>query len=152
MDDFARRVIGRIDRVDLPAPGTAIQAGRTAFTVVQGDRRIDFMAPFDGRVCALNELVNPNIGRLAEDPYGWGWLMRVRPDDPANLSHELTPTDAPEAWMGKEAARLMAFVAPRIHVPAEIGRTMHDGGAFVDGLVEVLDDDTVQKLVQEFFR
>ena len=42
--------------------------------------------PVAGRVVAVNEALGDNPGAVNEDPYDAGWLIRLRPDDPADLA------------------------------------------------------------------
>ena len=134
MDDFAQAVIGSIDRIELPEPGTELRQGEKAFTVVQRNKRIDFVSPLCGRVSTVNERVNTEVGRLKEDPYGTGWLFAIRPGD---IVHDLRKTriarDA-AAWLEKETARFAEFVTLHRAVPQEVGVTLPDGGTCVDGV------------------
>lgn len=152
LDDFAQGVLGRIDRIELPEPGTPVRQGEKAFTVLQGNKRIDFVSPLEGEVCAVNDRVNTEVGRLKEDPYGWGWILSVRP---GNICHDLRKLriarDA-AAWLEKETKRFAEFITIHRAVPQEVGITMHDGGACVDGVVEGIDGELLLLLVRKFFR
>ncbi|MGE5246803.1 MAG: glycine cleavage system protein H, partial [Verrucomicrobiota bacterium] len=98
IDAFARGVMGRIDRVELPLPGAALHQGEPALTVVQGGKRIELVSPLDGIVSS----VNTDPGALEGDPYQSGWLLAIKP---ANLTHNLKKlriaADA-AAWLEKE--------------------------------------------------
>ncbi|HEU5361292.1 MAG TPA: glycine cleavage system protein H [Candidatus Deferrimicrobiaceae bacterium] len=152
MDDFAQAVIGSIDRIELPEPGTELRQGEKAFTVVQRNKRIDFVSPLCGRVSTVNERVNTEVGRLKEDPYGTGWLFAIRPGD---IVHDLRKTriarDA-AAWLEKETARFAEFVTLHRAFPQEVGFTLPDGGTCVDGVVEGIDGELLHLLVRKFFR
>lgn len=148
IDEFARGVMGRIDRVELPAPGAAVRQGGRAFTVVQGRKRIDLVSPLDGTVSAVNE----DAGALAGDPYQSGWLVAVKP---ANLAHNLKrlriAADA-AAWLEKETRRFAEFIALHYARPQEVGVTMQDGGQAAAGALEKVDGELLQIVVKKFFR
>lgn len=152
LDDFARGVLGRIDRIELPEPGTPVRQGETAFTVLQGNKRIDFVSPLEGNVCAVNDRVNADVGRVKEDPYGFGWIFSVRPADIRHDLRKLRISRDAVAWMEREARRFAEFVTLHRAVPREVGVTMQDGGACVDGVVEGIDGELLLLLVRKFFR
>lgn len=152
LDDFAQGVIGRIDRIELPERGAPIRQGEKAFTVRQGNKRIDFVSPFEGDVCTVNDRVNVEAGRLKEDPYGFGWIFSIRP---GNICHDLRKLRISRdaiAWMERETKRFAEFVTLHRAVPEEVGVTMQDGGACVDGVVEGIDGELLHLLVRKFFR
>ncbi len=148
IDDFARAVMGRIDRVELPAPGAALRQGETAFTIVQGKKRIELVSPLDGIVCAAN----PDPDALKGDPYQAGWLLAIKP---ANVAHNLKKlriaADA-AAWLEKETRRFAEFVALYSARPQEVGVTMQDGGQVAAGAIEKVDGELLQIMVRKFFR
>ncbi|MGE5663425.1 MAG: glycine cleavage system protein H [Deltaproteobacteria bacterium] len=148
IDDFARGVMGRIDRIELPLPGAALRQGERAFTVVQGRKRIDLVSPLDGIVASVNR----EPGALEGDPYQSGWLLAIKP---ANLAHNLKrlriAADA-AAWLEKETRRFAEFIALHTPRPAEVGVTMQDGGQAAAGALEKVDGELLQIAVKKFFR
>ena len=80
---FAVDQLGDIVFVELPEPGSAISAGE-GFGSVESVKAVeDLMAPVSGVVEARNEAVLDDPELLQKDPYGEGWLLLVRPSDPA---------------------------------------------------------------------
>lgn len=152
MDDFARRVIGRIDRVELPEAGSAVRQGEKAFTVVQGGKRIDLVAPLSGEVSAVNERANAELARLKADPYNAGWLLAIRPGRVVQDLRKLRVATDAAAWMEREGRRFTEFLALHRAIPPEVGLTMQDGGHFVDGVIEGIDGELLSLLVRKFFR
>ncbi len=148
IDEFARGVIGRIDRIEVPAPGATLRQGERAFTVVQGRKRIEFVSPLDGVVAA----VNSDPGALRGDVYQAGWLLAVAP---ANLVHNLKKlriaADA-TAWLEKETRRFVEFMALHYARPQEVGVTMADGGQVAAGALEKVDGELLQITLKKFFR
>ncbi len=152
MDDFAQGIIGEIDRIELPASGTRLRQGEKAFTVVQKNKRIDFVSPLDGLVRSVNESVNPNTGLVKQHPYTDGWLFTVQP---SNLIHNLKRLKIGKealAWIEREVRRCVEFLALHSARPQEVGVTMHDGGLYLEGVVEKIDGELLQILTRKFFR
>ncbi|MDR3634187.1 MAG: glycine cleavage system protein GcvH [Isosphaeraceae bacterium] len=70
--------------IDLPAVGTQLTAGKTFGEVESVKAVSDLYSPVTGEVIAVNQDVAGNVQLLAEDPFGAGWLIKVRIGD-----HEL---------------------------------------------------------------
>lgn len=87
---FAVDQLGDIVFVDLPEVGTAIEKG-TSFGSVESVKAVeDLIAPLGGVVEARNEAVLSSPEELQNDPYGEGWLLLIRPADPAQFDSLLT--------------------------------------------------------------
>jgi glycine cleavage system H protein len=82
---FAIDQLGDIVFVDLPEVGAAIQRGESFGTVESVKAVEELMAPVSGVVEARNEAVLASPEELQNDPYGEGWLLVLRPADPAEL-------------------------------------------------------------------
>ena len=82
---FAVDQLGDIVFVELPEVGDALTQG-TSFGSVESVKAVeDVIAPISGTIEARNEAVLASPEELQNDPYGEGWLLLVRPSDPAQL-------------------------------------------------------------------
>lgn len=82
---FAVDQLGDIVFVELPDVGAAINQG-SSFGSVESVKAVeDVIAPISGTIEARNEAVLASPEELQNDPYGEGWLLLVRPSDPAQL-------------------------------------------------------------------
>ncbi|MEB3255453.1 MAG: glycine cleavage system protein GcvH [Synechococcaceae cyanobacterium] len=83
---YAVDQLGDIVFVDLPEIGTPIEQG-SGFGTVESVKAVeDLVAPISGVVEARNDAVLDSPEQLQNDPYGGGWLLLVRPADPAQLA------------------------------------------------------------------
>jgi glycine cleavage system H protein len=82
---FAVDQLGDIVFVELPEVGATIQRGASFGSVESVKAVEDLMAPVSGVVEARNEAVLASPEELQNDPYGEGWLLQVRPADPAEI-------------------------------------------------------------------
>ena len=82
---FAVDQLGDIVFVELPEPGSQLSAGQSFGSVESVKAVEDLIAPISGVVEARNEAVLASPEELQNDPYGEGWLLLVRPADPAQL-------------------------------------------------------------------
>jgi glycine cleavage system H protein len=84
--DYAQDQLGDIVFVELPAPGRALAAGE-AFGVVESIKAVsDLYAPVAGEVLAVNEALAEHPEQVNADPYGAGWLIRLRLAQPLDES------------------------------------------------------------------
>ncbi len=86
---FAVDQLGDIVFVELPEPGTSLEKGASFGTVESVKAVEEVYAPVSGTVEVRNEAVLASPEELQNDPYGEGWLLLVRPSDPAELSQLL---------------------------------------------------------------
>jgi glycine cleavage system H protein len=101
--DYAQRALGDVVFVSVPAPGTRVTAGEPCGEVESTKSVSDIYSPVDGEVTEVNNDVDDDPGLVNSDPYGAGWLMRVRLDDasaePAGL---LSPDEYAELTEDEE--------------------------------------------------
>jgi len=81
--DYAQRALGDVVYVSVPAPGTRVTAGEPCGEVESTKSVSDIYSPVDGEITEVNGDVDEDPGLVNSDPYGAGWLMRVRLDDGA---------------------------------------------------------------------
>lgn len=152
IDDFAQGIIGRIDRIELPRPGAVLRQGEKAFTVVQGNKKIDFVSPLDGIVSSVNDDVNADTRMLKKDPYRSSWLLAAMPSNISQNLKKLRIAGDAAAWLEKELMVFLEFITLHRATPAEVGITMQDGGHMIEGVMEKIDGELLQLLVRKFFR
>lgn len=86
---YAAESLGDVVFVQLPEPGITLQAGEPVGEVESTKSVSDIYAPIGGEVVEINETVVDDPSLVNSDPYGEGWLFRIRfSGDPEDL---LTP-------------------------------------------------------------
>lgn len=99
--DHAQTMLGDLVYVELPEIETSIESGEECAVVESVKAAADVYCPIPGEVIEINEAVIENPQLINQDPYGKGWLFRVRPHDhgvPSLLSaDEYTKVVASEA-------------------------------------------------------
>jgi CheY-like chemotaxis protein len=81
LDDFGRKAIRKVDRLELPATGTRVKRGEVLFVARRGDQQIRFRAPLSGEVANTNAALQRDPGLLLQSPYERGWVCVLRPAD-----------------------------------------------------------------------
>ena len=83
ISDHAQAELTDIVYVDLPKPGTKTAAGQTAAVVESVKAASDIYAPVSGEVIETNPALAANPALVNTDPYGEGWLFKVKLEDAA---------------------------------------------------------------------
>ena len=98
--DFAAKQLGDIVFVELPETGKA-QSQFAAFGVVESVKAVsDLYAPISGEVTSSNEALAGAPELVNSDPFGTGWMIRVRLGDPSEVDGLLT-ADAYDALLAE---------------------------------------------------
>ncbi len=82
ISDHAQELLGDLVFVELPEVGSAVSAGDTVAVVESVKAASDTYAPVSGEVIEVNEELEDSPERINDDPYGDGWMYRVKMDDP----------------------------------------------------------------------
>lgn len=83
--DFAQDQLGDVVYVDLPGPGSQVGKDQP-FGEVESTKSVsDLFAPVSGTIEERNEALEERPELINEDCYGEGWIVRMRPDEPAEL-------------------------------------------------------------------
>jgi CheY-like chemotaxis protein len=106
LDDFARKALRRVERIDLPAVGAWVERGGLLFVVRRGHEMARFLAPLSGEITQLNPELAREPRALIESPYDRGWVCRLRPLDLASELSGLRIGKPVIAWYQEEVARL----------------------------------------------
>ncbi|HEX7743995.1 MAG TPA: glycine cleavage system protein GcvH [Micromonosporaceae bacterium] len=87
---FAQDALGDIVYVQLPDEGSTVEVGQALGEVESTKSVSEIYAPVSGTVTARNEELLNAPETINSDPYGAGWLVEIRPSDPAALDGLLT--------------------------------------------------------------
>jgi glycine cleavage system H protein len=80
---YAADSLGELVHYEAPEPGAAVEQGRSYGEVESVKAVSDLISPLSGEVLAVNEKVADAPETVNADPYGDGWLIRIRLADPS---------------------------------------------------------------------
>jgi glycine cleavage system H protein len=89
--DFAQEQLGDIVYVDLPQVGEKVESGAVIGELESTKSVSDVFCPLSGEVVARNDALDSGPEVINSDPYGEGWLLKVRPADEDPTEPLLTP-------------------------------------------------------------
>ncbi len=146
MDDFASKLVGKIDSIALPQRGRWIRQGQKIWTIFRDGKSVDMVSPIEGTVSDINEAVvkDPELAR--KDPFGEGWLVTVQAPDAKTNFRNLFGGMLARVWTEESALRL------RKRMPIAMASALaQDGGVAVDDITQHLPDQDWATLTKEFF-
>ena len=82
---FAQDQLGEVVFFDPPQVGDSVSAGSSYAEVESVKAVSDVIAPLSGEITAVNEDLSGKPEEINDDPYGNGWLVRVRLSDPSEV-------------------------------------------------------------------
>jgi glycine cleavage system H protein len=77
--DHAQCMLGDLVYIELPEPETPLETGQECAVIESVKAAADIYSPVSGEVVEINELLLDSPQLVNEDPYGKGWLFRLRP-------------------------------------------------------------------------
>ncbi len=84
--DHAQQLLGDMVFVELPDIGRSVKAGDEIGVVESVKAASDFYAPISGIIVAVNQAVNQNPALVNSDPYGAGWLIKIKALHPEDIN------------------------------------------------------------------
>jgi glycine cleavage system H lipoate-binding protein len=133
LDDFASRLIGTPDGIELPKLGTRVQVNGSAWSFKKGDSSMRILSPLDGEIVATSDGSE-------------GWYLKIRPlTTEVNTKHLLRDREA-AAWLLKEFERLQKKLAD-----PKIGVTLADGGTPVQDFTKAYPDQNWDAILCDMF-
>ncbi|MBS1829084.1 MAG: glycine cleavage system protein H [Acidobacteria bacterium] len=145
IDDFAARLAGKIEGLELPKPGQWLRQGQRSWKLFRNGKTAEMASPIEGEVLEVNPEVLKDPSLLRRDPYGEGWLMTLHVPDEEGTSRNFIPRDLIRGWMESVAEKLY------VRQPELAGVVAADAGQPVEDIAEALGESNWQELTNEFF-
>jgi glycine cleavage system H protein len=144
-DEFAAALLGKIERIEAPKPGTWIRQGQKILSFYRNGEKTEMVSPTEGEVMAVNAELLSNPAALRQDPYGKGWVMSIHVPDEENTNRNLVPKGLVRNWMRESIERLYS------HQPALAGAVAADGGRPAEDLLSAMPHQDWKQVTGEFF-
>ncbi|MGO9315629.1 MAG: glycine cleavage system protein H [Syntrophobacteraceae bacterium] len=146
MDDFAARLLGSADSISLPKLGSRVKQGFLGWGFKTDSRVIHMLSPVEGEIVAVNDAVVNSPSAAFEDPYGKGWLCKVRSTNLNSNLKNMIPSNMVGDWFENVRQTLTNRGLAAASAPLYA-----DGGEPVRGFAKAVDPEGWDDLVREFF-
>ncbi len=101
ISEHAQELLGDMVFVELPEVGDEVNAGEDCAVAESVKAASDVYSPLTGEIVAVNEELEDSPEQVNSDPYGDGWLFRVKASDESELA-ELLDAEAYQALIDEE--------------------------------------------------
>jgi len=102
--DYAQKELGDVVFVELPQVGTQLEQGDELGSIESVKAVSELFAPISGEVVEVNEALSEKPELVNTDPYGDGWMVRIKLATPEEVS-ELMDAEEYEEYIEKEAGK-----------------------------------------------
>ena len=96
ISEYAVKQLGDIVYIELPSVGTAVKREDPFGMIESVKAAVEVYSPVDGKVVQANDQITSNIELLSQDPYGQGWMVKIKVSDPQQLDNLMTASDYKE--------------------------------------------------------
>ncbi len=103
--DYAQSALGDITYVELPEVGSRLRQGNEFAVVESAKAASDVFAPVDGTVSEVNSALAESPELINQDPYGEGWLCRVKGVPAKQLDSLLSPEEYEQLIAEEETSK-----------------------------------------------
>ncbi|MCB0832096.1 MAG: response regulator [Bacteroidetes bacterium] len=146
IDDFAKKLIGRIDSLEFPNLGMQVKTGQPLFSLKQANHTLNFASPIHGTVSRVNAALTRDPARLNATPYDQNWVCMIEPDH--------LETDLSTLKIGQAAVDFFQYEIERFKdTVKDLGRDHENGNgsALHVGELESLEDKDWLTVAGKFF-
>lgn len=133
LDDFAQRLMGTPDAIELPSVGKKLELNSDAWNMKKGNSSLRILSPLDGEVVAVSDGSE-------------GWFLKIKPAaETVDTKHLLNAQEA-VSWIRREFDRLQNLLAD-----PKLGLTLADGGTPMQDFTAVYPQKNWDKIYSDMF-
>jgi glycine cleavage system H protein len=100
--DYAQKMLRDVVGVELPRQGAKVKRGQSVAVIESIKATAEVYTPVTGTVVEVNERLRDEPELVNKDPYGGGWIVAVKMDDPKELEQLLKPQEYVEGKQQKK--------------------------------------------------
>lgn len=152
LDDLLLHITGKVKFSNLKNPGEMILKGDLLTEIDQNGKLLRIFSPVSGKIMDTNITLNESDDMLNEDPYGKGWIYKIKPSNWIAETKSCYFAEAATEWSAKELERFKDFLARtmRNYTPETALIIMQDGGELIDHSLSALPNEIWKDFQEEF--
>jgi glycine cleavage system H protein len=152
LDDLLLHITGTVNFNHLKNPGDMICKGDLLTEIDQNGKILRIFSPISGKILASNTLLKQNPQLSSEDPYGKGWIYKIKPTNWVAETHSYYLAEEATQWSKKELERFKDFMALSVEkYGANPSLTvLQDGGELCDNVLSEMPTEIWKDFQQEF--
>jgi glycine cleavage system H protein len=152
LDDLLMHITGEVKVHNLKNAGDNVNTGDIIAQIEQNGKQLEIKSPISGEIQSVNNTLKANPGIMNDDPYGKGWILKIKPEKwIAETSACLVAEDALE-WSKKELERFKDFLATSVNkiTPHTTTTILQEGGELTDNPLSTMPKEVWADFQDEF--
>ncbi len=143
VDDFLLHTTGVVQLINLKNTGETIQKGDLLTEMVKDNKNLKIFSPISGEIITTNTQLNENPEVLNNDPYGKGWIYKIKPSKWIDETQRLYLAEDAINWSKTELQRFKDFLVltNKKYTTESALAILQDGGELVDHTLSGLSND-----------
>jgi len=152
LDDLLLHITGEVKFKIHKNPGDTIIKGDLLTEIDQNGKLLRILSPVSGKITNINSTINENPGMLNEDPYGKGWIYKIKPSNWVRETKACYFAEEATNWSTNELERFKDFLAVsmRNYAPEPSMVILQDGGELCDHSLSAFSDEIWKDFEKEF--
>ena len=152
LDDLLLHITGEVKFKMHKNPGDEIIKGDLLTEIDQNGKLLRILSPVSGKITNINSTINENHGMLNEDPYGKGWIYKIKPSNWVAETKSCYFAEEATNWSAKELERFKDFLAVSMknYAPEPSMVILQDGGELCDHSLSALPNEIWRDFEDEF--
>jgi glycine cleavage system H protein len=152
LDDLLLHLTGEVIFTRLHKPGDIIQKGELLTEIDHRGNVLRVNSPISGKILQVNPIAMDSPGMISEDPYGKGWIYKVKPTQWIVETNDCYLAEEATTWSSRELDRFKDFLANTIPKYAtEPGKIiLQEGGEIMDNPLSDLPPGVWKDFQQSF--
>ncbi|MHC1702338.1 MAG: glycine cleavage system protein H [Tenuifilaceae bacterium] len=152
LDDLLLHLTGEVKLNHIKKPGDHVKKGDILAEIDRNGKQLMIYSPISGEILKTNTLINANPEVLNQDPYGDGWLYKIKPTNWVVETNAYYLAEDATNWSAKELERFKDFVANSMkkHTAEPALLILQDGGELSDHTLSELPNEVWQDFQKDF--
>jgi glycine cleavage system H protein len=152
LDDLLLHITGEVKFSNLKNPGEMISKGDLLTEIDHDGKQLQVLSPVTGKILDTNFMLAERPGLMNEDPYGKGWIYKVKPTNWIAEAKSCYFAEEATNWSEKELVRFKDFLAATMknYSPDASMVILQDGGELCDHSLSALPNEIWKDFQKEF--
>lgn len=154
LDDFLLHTTGEVTINYLKNSDETIHKGDIVAEVIRGDKQLKIYSPITGTILSTNSHITETPELLNSDPYGKGWVFKIKPDKWLEETQHLFLAEQATNWSKTEMLRFKDFLAisNKKNSPEASLAILQDGGELMDHPLSELPNGVWMDFQESFLK
>jgi len=153
LDDFIVHITGELSFDKFKNEGDSIKKGDLLAQIDKNGKKLQIYSPISGTIITANSELNKTPEIVNHDPYGKGWLYKIKPNNWKTETNEYFLAEEATDWSAKELLRFKDFIAESTtNFSTQPGTIiLQEGGELSENVLEEMPNEIWQAFQKEFF-